>query len=231
VTSGGGGQIVREKEQFIGSYGPQVSWQIPLFGRVEASVHDAVTALVQGDEEKARAVIAGDAKIDGLLVEVERAALRTIALRMPVAGDLRDVLAGLKSSMLIARIGDCSKNIAHRVPLVNACRSCEHVKLVAAMEEALHDVGAGSGGLSVASGAAQLGLKVVLFERGEMGGDCLNYGCVPSKAIIAAGKAAQMVGEELSSLPFGGAIRARFGRAAHRFSRRGLRKTAAAPRK
>jgi len=52
-------------------------------------------------------------------------------------------------------------------------------------------IGAGSGGLSVASGAAQLGLKVVLFEHGEMGGDCLNYGCVPSKAIIAAGKAAQ----------------------------------------
>lgn len=51
-------------------------------------------------------------------------------------------------------------------------------------------VGAGSGGLSVAAGAAQLGLKVVLFERGEMGGDCLNYGCVPSKALIAAGKAA-----------------------------------------
>lgn len=47
-------------------------------------------------------------------------------------------------------------------------------------------IGAGSGGLSVAAGAAQLGLKVVLFERGEMGGDCLNYGCVPSKALIAA---------------------------------------------
>lgn len=51
-------------------------------------------------------------------------------------------------------------------------------------------IGAGAGGLSVASGAAQLGLKVVLFERGEMGGDCLNYGCVPSKALIAAADAA-----------------------------------------
>ena len=51
-------------------------------------------------------------------------------------------------------------------------------------------IGAGSGGLSVASGAAQLGLKVVLFEKGEMGGDCLNYGCVPSKALIAAADAA-----------------------------------------
>ena len=51
-------------------------------------------------------------------------------------------------------------------------------------------IGAGSGGLSVAAGAAQLGLKVVLFEKGEMGGDCLNYGCVPSKALIAAATAA-----------------------------------------
>jgi pyruvate/2-oxoglutarate dehydrogenase complex dihydrolipoamide dehydrogenase (E3) component len=47
-------------------------------------------------------------------------------------------------------------------------------------------IGAGSGGLSVAAGAAQLGRKVVLIERHKMGGDCLNYGCVPSKALIAA---------------------------------------------
>ena len=48
-------------------------------------------------------------------------------------------------------------------------------------------IGAGSGGLSVAAGAAQLGRKVVLIEKGEMGGDCLNTGCVPSKALPAAG--------------------------------------------
>lgn len=47
-------------------------------------------------------------------------------------------------------------------------------------------IGAGSGGLSLAAGAAQLGRKVVLIEKGEMGGDCLNVGCVPSKALIAA---------------------------------------------
>lgn len=52
-------------------------------------------------------------------------------------------------------------------------------------------IGAGSGGLSVAAGAAQLGQRVVLCERAEMGGDCLNAGCVPSKALIAAGRAAQ----------------------------------------
>ncbi|MCA3628665.1 MAG: FAD-dependent oxidoreductase [Methylobacterium sp.] len=47
-------------------------------------------------------------------------------------------------------------------------------------------IGAGSGGLSVAAGAAQMGASVVLIEKAEMGGDCLNTGCVPSKALIAA---------------------------------------------
>lgn len=49
-------------------------------------------------------------------------------------------------------------------------------------------IGAGSGGLSVTAGALQFGLDVVLVERGEMGGDCLNFGCVPSKALIAAAR-------------------------------------------
>lgn len=52
-------------------------------------------------------------------------------------------------------------------------------------------IGAGSAGLSVAAGAAQLGRKVVLIEKGAMGGDCLNYGCVPSKALIAAAARAE----------------------------------------
>jgi pyruvate/2-oxoglutarate dehydrogenase complex dihydrolipoamide dehydrogenase (E3) component len=55
-------------------------------------------------------------------------------------------------------------------------------------------VGAGSGGLSLAAGAVQMGASVVLIEGGEMGGDCLNYGCVPSKALIAAAKHAHAMG-------------------------------------
>jgi pyruvate/2-oxoglutarate dehydrogenase complex dihydrolipoamide dehydrogenase (E3) component len=51
-------------------------------------------------------------------------------------------------------------------------------------------IGAGSGGLSVAAAAAAFGVSVVLIEKGRMGGDCLNYGCVPSKALIAAAKRA-----------------------------------------
>src|SRR5437879_13888189 len=52
-------------------------------------------------------------------------------------------------------------------------------------------IGAGSGGLSVAAAAAAFGVSVVLIERGKMGGDCLNYGCVPSKALLAAAKRAE----------------------------------------
>ena len=51
-------------------------------------------------------------------------------------------------------------------------------------------IGAGAGGLSVAAGAAQMGAEVILLEGHKMGGDCLNYGCVPSKALIASAKAA-----------------------------------------
>jgi pyruvate/2-oxoglutarate dehydrogenase complex dihydrolipoamide dehydrogenase (E3) component len=56
-------------------------------------------------------------------------------------------------------------------------------------------IGAGSGGLSVAAVAAQLGASTVLVERGLMGGDCLNYGCVPSKALLAAAKRVKAVRE------------------------------------
>jgi pyruvate/2-oxoglutarate dehydrogenase complex dihydrolipoamide dehydrogenase (E3) component len=52
-------------------------------------------------------------------------------------------------------------------------------------------IGAGSAGLSVAAGASQLGARTVLIESHKMGGDCLNFGCVPSKALLAAAHAAQ----------------------------------------
>lgn len=65
-------------------------------------------------------------------------------------------------------------------------------------------IGAGAGGLSVAAGAAQLGRSVVLYEAGEMGGDCLNHGCVPSKAIIAAGKHAASIRDGAASMGISG---------------------------
>jgi pyruvate/2-oxoglutarate dehydrogenase complex dihydrolipoamide dehydrogenase (E3) component len=53
-------------------------------------------------------------------------------------------------------------------------------------------IGAGSGGLAVVAGAAQMGADVVLIERGAMGGDCLNFGCVPSKSLLAASRVADL---------------------------------------
>lgn len=61
------------------------------------------------------------------------------------------------------------------------------------LEADLCVIGAGSGGLSVAAVAAQMGARVVLIEKGKMGGDCLNAGCVPSKSLIAAAHAAHAV--------------------------------------
>ena len=61
-------------------------------------------------------------------------------------------------------------------------------------------IGAGSGGLSFAAGAVQMGARVVLLEGHKMGGDCLNYGCVPSKALIAAAKHAHAM---TTGEPFG----------------------------
>ena len=61
-------------------------------------------------------------------------------------------------------------------------------------------IGGGSGGLAVAAGSAMLGRKTVLIEKGKMGGDCLNYGCVPSKALLAAGKHAKYMS---AGAPFG----------------------------
>src|SRR5919204_148621 len=61
-------------------------------------------------------------------------------------------------------------------------------------------IGAGSGGLSVAAAAAAFGVPVVLIEKGKMGGECLNTGCVPSKSLIAAGKRARVIAD---AAPFG----------------------------
>src|SRR6266403_3144637 len=61
-------------------------------------------------------------------------------------------------------------------------------------------IGAGSGGLSVAAAAAAFGVPVVLIEKARMGGDCLNFGCVPSKALLAAAKRADALRK---AAPFG----------------------------
>ena len=61
-------------------------------------------------------------------------------------------------------------------------------------------IGAGTAGLVAAAGAAGLGARVALVERRLMGGDCLNFGCVPSKALI---RASRVCGETNHALSYG----------------------------
>jgi phosphate transport system protein len=106
-------------------------------GRVEAAVGDSIAALIHGDQDGARAVIAADARIDALAAEAEHEAICLIALQAPVAGDLRQVMAAFKISALLARMGDCAKNIAHRAIALSDCRKMEQLRIVPAMEEAV----------------------------------------------------------------------------------------------
>jgi phosphate transport system protein len=87
-------------------------------GLAEAAIRDAMDALVRRDHEAAAAVAARDAKIDALEHEIERNAVQIIALRAPMADDLREVVAALKIAGVVERIGDYAKNIARRVASV-----------------------------------------------------------------------------------------------------------------
>lgn len=83
-------------------------------GLAEAQLADAIDALVKRDSEKAARVVAADKRIDTLERQVDHAAINLLALRQPMAADLRAVVVALKTSALIERIGDYGKNIAKR---------------------------------------------------------------------------------------------------------------------
>jgi len=106
-------------------------------GRVEAAVADAVAALALADADRAHRVVTGDARVDGLAADIERHAIHLIALRSPLADDLREVLSAFKIANLIARMGDCAKNIAHRAIILGAARPLDQVRAIAGMREAV----------------------------------------------------------------------------------------------
>jgi phosphate transport system protein len=87
-------------------------------GLAEAAIAAAMRALVERDSEGARAVVDEDKRIDSMESEIERLAVQIIALRAPMADDLREVVAALKIVGVVERIGDYAKNIAKRVPAI-----------------------------------------------------------------------------------------------------------------
>ena len=102
-------------------------------GLAEAAIGDAMRALVNRDVEAANAVIANDKKLDALEAEVERLAVQIIALRAPMANDLREVVAALKIAGVVERIGDYAKNIAKRVHLIEESGNLKPMSLLPEM--------------------------------------------------------------------------------------------------
>jgi phosphate transport system protein len=113
-------------------------------GLAERAIAESMRALVQRDIDAASQVIADDKKIDALAAEVERRAVQIIALRAPMADDLRDVVAALKIAGVVERIGDYAKNISKRVRVIEESPSIEPLSLLPEMAriaaEMVHNV-------------------------------------------------------------------------------------------
>jgi phosphate transport system protein len=113
-------------------------------GLAEHAIGEAMRCLVQRDTEGALRVVENDKKLDALEVETERRAVQLIALRAPMAGDLRDVVAALKISGVVERIGDYARNIAKRVPQFESAGKIEPLALLPEMARIatgmVHDV-------------------------------------------------------------------------------------------
>jgi phosphate transport system protein len=112
-------------------------------GLAEAAIREAMQALVRRDAAAAAAVVDRDTRIDALEADIERQAVRIIALRAPMADDLREVIAALKIAGVVERIGDYAKNIAKRVPALQDS-NIQPVSLLPAMAlivgEMVHNV-------------------------------------------------------------------------------------------
>jgi phosphate transport system protein len=113
-------------------------------GFAEHAIGEAMRCLVQRDLEGAERIIENDAELDALEVETERRAVQLIALRAPMAADLRDVVAALKISGVVERIGDYAKNIAKRVSKLEGSSKIEPLSLLPEMARIathmVHDV-------------------------------------------------------------------------------------------
>ncbi|HVK41930.1 MAG TPA: phosphate signaling complex protein PhoU [Phenylobacterium sp.] len=88
-------------------------------GLTEAQVGDAIDAVVKRDQSLAQAIVGRDERLDILEADIERKAIRLIALRQPMANDLRKTVAAMKIASNLERCGDLAKNIAKRTLVLN----------------------------------------------------------------------------------------------------------------
>src|SRR6202142_4318637 len=88
-------------------------------GLAEAQFASAIEAIARRDSGAAESAVGGDARIDAIQQEIEDRALKLLALRQPMAVDLREPLAAIKTAAELERIGDLAKNIAKRAMVLN----------------------------------------------------------------------------------------------------------------
>jgi phosphate transport system protein len=102
-------------------------------GYAEAQITDAIDCLMRRDADAADAVVGRDQALDSMDAEAERMAVTMIAVRAPMADDLREIVAALKISAIIERIGDYGKNIAKRVSVLTQTAPVDPIVIIPEM--------------------------------------------------------------------------------------------------
>ena len=102
---------------------------------VTSGIDDAMNALVARHHSLAWQVVSNDRQIDELDARIEKLVVQTLALRAPMADDLREIVAAMKISSVVERIGDYAKNIAKRVPLISHIAVDEPLTLLPPMSQ------------------------------------------------------------------------------------------------
>lgn len=109
-------------------------------GLTEAAIDDAMTALQRRDTALAARVVEGDKRIDELEARTDRMVVQVLALRAPMANDLREIVAALKIAGMVERMADYAKNIAKRVPVMASEARIEPLSLLPAMARIVREM-------------------------------------------------------------------------------------------
>jgi phosphate transport system protein len=140
-------------------------------GRAEDALEQAMTSLIRRDTKLAAQIVRDDVRIDALESQIEKLVVQTIALRAPMANDLREVVAALKIAGVVERIGDYAKNIAKRTQVIVEKRNVEPLSLLPAMGqiagEMVHDA-------LNAFAARDADLAIAVIERDRVVDDFYN---------------------------------------------------------
>jgi phosphate transport system protein len=88
-------------------------------GLAEVQLAEAIDALIRRDSDRAAEIAAADARIDALEAQVDQLTVAMLALRQPMAADLRQIISALKASGILERIGDYAKNVAKRTSVIS----------------------------------------------------------------------------------------------------------------